>query len=157
MRRLVAVALAGVMVLAACRSPEQEAKEELQEQVAAVREAAESGDAAEASRALAALRTRAAEMRQDDLLTEQEAQRILVASLQVQAGLMLLTDTAPLQPPITNPVGGSSSTGDGADGADGAPGEDGEDGEDGRAGERGRGAAKQDKGDGKARGNDRDD
>ena len=146
-RRPAAVALAALLLLSGCQSPEQEAKGQLQEQVARVREAAEAGDAGLAVRDLSVLRTRVAEMRQNDLLTEQEAQRILIAALQVQANLSLLqvAPPAPLQPPIVNPAA-NSSTADGRDGADGAAGEDGRDGDNGA---RGRKGGKQPKGKGK--------
>ena len=157
MRRQALFLAALLFLLPACQSPEQQAREELQEQVAGVREAAEGRDVVTAGQRLTALRASVARMSQEDLITEQQTQRILTAALQVQANLVWLATEAPpaaapappppppaqLQPPSSN-AGGSI---DGRDGEPGQRGEDGEDGEDGNDGQKkgkGEGKGKED-------------
>jgi len=129
-----------LLALVACQSPEEKAKARLQQQVAAVREAAEAADAEAAAERLATLRADVAKMHQENLITEQDAQQILTAALQVQAGLAFIASEAPppsAPPPPPAPAPAqleppSSNRGGSIRGADGQPGEKGKKGAPGR-------------------------
>lgn len=134
--RRTAICLLMILSLVACgQDPKEEAYERLQNQVAAIREAAEAGEATTAVQRLTSLRTNVAELRQDNVITEAETQKILTAALQVQANLPLIM-TAPPPPPAPAPApapppapagnaGGSIRGGDGEDGQNGEKGENG--------------------------------
>lgn len=139
MNRAVAC-LAVVLVLAACQSPEQQAREQLQEQVGAVREAAEAGDQAAAAQRLDELRTSVARMQLENLVTSRQAERILIAALHVQANLahlspQLVTPPAPAPPPAPPPAQVDEPDSNAGGSVRGVPGDRGER---GARGERGR-------------------
>ncbi|HEX2150186.1 MAG TPA: hypothetical protein VHI31_08465 [Actinomycetota bacterium] len=140
-----------VLSLVACgQDPKEEAYQRLQNQVVAIRDAAEAGDAVTAVQRLTSLRANVAELRRDEVITEQETQRILTAALQVQANLPLLVPVAPAAapppapapapPPAPAPAGGSNAGGSigGGNGNDGNRGEKGEKGEKGGKGNEGK-------------------
>lgn len=144
-RSLIALILTSLLVLSACQSPEHQAKERLQEQVASVREAAEQRDVVAAAQRLTILRADVARMRQEDLITEQETQRILTAALQVQANLAWIAPAAVPPPPAPDPAPvpapqqleppGSNAGGS----INGSAGQRGQKGEKGQKGENGKG------------------
>lgn len=153
LRRII-VCLTALMCLVACgQDAKGEAYERLQNQVVAIRDAAEAQDAATAVQRLTSLRTNVAQLRTDGVLTEAETQTILTAALQVQANLGLIVPpppaVAPPPAPAPAPAGGSNAGGS-IRGNDGAQGEKGEKGENGRGAEKG-------KGNGNANGDDDDD
>ncbi len=124
------IALAAVIALAACgQSPKEEAFERLQNQVAAVRDAAEAREATTAVQRLTSLRTNVAQLREDGVLSEIETQKILTAALQVQSNLSWIAP-APLAPPVAAPApvapAGSSNAGGSITGSGGQPGAKGE-------------------------------
>lgn len=114
----------------------QEALETLQSRVGGVRDAAEAEDAVLAAQRLDELRTDVTRLREADLLTEIEAQRILTAALQVQANLISIAPVAP-EPPAVAPApasNGGSNAGGSISGADGQPGVKGQKGAKGKKG-----------------------
>lgn len=129
--RRTAICLLLILSLVACgQDPKEEAYERLQNQVAAIRDAAEAGEATTAVQRLTSLRTNVAELRADDVITEAETQKILTAALQVQANLPLIMTAPPAPAPAPPPApsgnaGGSIRGGDGEDGHKGERGEDG--------------------------------
>ncbi len=151
-----AICLAVLVALSACQSPEQKAKERLQQQVAGVRDAVEDRDAQTAAQRLASLRADVAKMRQENLITEQQTQQILTAALQVQTNLMWLAPAAaPAPPPPPPPVPApaptqqleppSSNAGGSIRGADGQPGDRGKKGEDGKGADKNEDGGREDK------------
>jgi hypothetical protein len=130
-----------LLALAACDSPKEEAYGRLQRQVSAVRDAAEARDVPTTVQRLASLRVNVANLRQEGVLAEPEAQRILTAAAEVQANLAAISTgsgpaPAPAPPPappaapveLEPQVPGSNAGGSirGADGRDGEKGEKGE-------------------------------
>ncbi len=139
--RRTAVCLLMTLVLAACgQDPKAEAFERLQNQVAAIRDAAEAGEATTAVQRLTSLRTNVAELRQDDVITEAETQKILTAALQVQANLPLIMTApppAPAPPAVAPPPAPAGNAGGSIRGSDGEKGQKGEKGENGKKGDKG--------------------
>lgn len=138
MRRTVVCAALLLALIACGQDPKEEAYERLQNQVAAIRDAAEAGEAGTAVQRLTNLRTNVAELRQDDVLTEGETQKILTAALQVQANLALIMPPpapAPLPAPAPAPAGNAGGSIRGGDGEKGQKGEQGEKGKKGNKGD----------------------
>ncbi len=134
--RRVLLCLGVLLALAACESQTEEAYGRLQRQVSAVRDAAEARDVSTTIQRLASLRVNVANLRQEGVLAEPEAQRILTAAAEVQENLTAISDSAPAPAPPAAPVElepqvpGSNAGGSvrGADGRDGEKGEKGENG-----------------------------
>jgi hypothetical protein len=143
--RKLLVGLAILAVLAACDSAKEEAYGRLQRQVSAVRDAAEAGDTSTTIQRLASLRVNVASLRQEGVLAEPEAQRILSAAAEVQENLPG-TSSAPAPAPAPPPapvelepqVPGSNAGGS----INESSGQRGEKGEKGENGERGKGEEK---------------
>jgi hypothetical protein len=140
MRRFL-VCLGLLLALSGCDSAKEEAYGRLQRQVSAVRDAAEAGDTSTTIQRLASLRVSVASLRQDGVLAEPEAQRILSAAAEVQENLPG-TSSAPPQPPAPSApvelepqVPGSNTGGSITEGR-------GQRGEKGEKGENGKGAGK---------------
>lgn len=130
-------------LLACGPGAQEEAYQRLQRQVEAVRSSAEAGDAAVTVQRLDNLRSNVAELRGRAVITEPEAQRILLAAARVQSALVSAGGTGPpvdppedsAQPPAPETGGQPGASGrDGAPGQDGAPGERGQDGQPGQSG-----------------------
>ncbi len=138
--RKTAICLLLTLSLVACgQDPKGEAYERLQNQVAAIREAAEAGEATTAVQRLTSLRTNVAELRQDDVITEAETQKILTAALQVQANLPLIMPPpppAPAPPAVAPPPAPSGNAGGSIRGGDGEKGQKGQKGENGKEGDK---------------------
>lgn len=142
MRRVLA-GLVLVIALGACDSAKEEAYGRLQNQVSAVRDAAEAGDNSTTIRRLANLRVSVATLRQEGVLAEPEAQRILSAAAEVQQNLPGNGSApAPAPPPapveLQPQVPGSNSGGS----ITGSSGQRGDKGEEGERGEKGKGGGK---------------
>jgi ribosomal protein S20 len=144
--RRILVGLVLVIALGACDSAKEEAYGRLQNQVAAVRNAAEAGDNSTTIQRLASLRVSVASLRQEGVLAEPEAQRILSAAAQVQQNLPGTSPAAAPAPPpapveLAPQVPGSNSGGS-ITGSSVQRGQKGEKGENGEKGEKGKGAGK---------------
>ncbi|CAN5897785.1 hypothetical protein BH23ACT12_BH23ACT12_21440 [soil metagenome] len=138
MIRKAIICLLALLSLAACgEDPREQAYERLQNQVVAIRDAAEARDATTALQRLVNLRADVAELRADGVITEPETQKILTAALQVQANLPLIVPPppaiAPPPAPAPAPAGESNAGGSirGADGEEGEKGNRGKKGDDG--------------------------
>jgi hypothetical protein len=141
MRRTAICLLLAVMLVACGQDPKEEAYERLQNQVAAIRDAAEAGEANTAVQRLTSLRANVAELRQDDVITEAETQKILTAALQVQANLPLIMTApppppAPAPPAVAPPPAPAGNSGGSIRGSDGEKGQKGEKGEKGKKGDK---------------------
>lgn len=141
--RRVLLCLGVLLALAACESQKEEAYGRLQRQVSAVRDAAEARDVSTTIQRLASLRVNVANLRQEGVLAEPEAQRILTAAAEVQENLTAISDSAPapapappaapveLEPQVPGSNAGGSIRGD-----DGEKGEKGEKGGNGDKGDK---------------------